>query len=195
MNFYDFTLQRNMIVDDFPDPFRYKFWHWFLITFGIDLGSLFKMFFHGFSYFFDIEFCIDFLKLFGSKMLPNRPWRSRRLWDALWSPFGSLLAPCSSMLVTFGSILLSFGSILIPSGSAGSLLQPFSLYFRRFSYLILKVSCRFFCIWIACGSIFGRAPTANTILGHPTQKPTAKLFENLNRTNPNFTRPGAEMLP
>jgi len=25
MNFNDFTLQRNMIFDDFPDPFHYQF--------------------------------------------------------------------------------------------------------------------------------------------------------------------------
>ena len=40
MNFNDFTLQRNMIFDDFPDLFRYQFWHWFLMSFGIDFGSI-----------------------------------------------------------------------------------------------------------------------------------------------------------
>ena len=39
MNFNDFTLQRNMIFDDFPDLFRYQFWHLFLMSFGIDFGA------------------------------------------------------------------------------------------------------------------------------------------------------------
>ena len=44
MNFNDFTLQRNMIFDDFPDLFRYQFWHWFLMRFGIDFGSILGVF-------------------------------------------------------------------------------------------------------------------------------------------------------
>ena len=40
INFNDFTLQRNMLFDDVPDLFRYQFWHWFLMRFGIDFGSL-----------------------------------------------------------------------------------------------------------------------------------------------------------
>ena len=39
MNFSDLTLQRNMIFDDFPNLFRYQFWHLFLMSFGIDFGS------------------------------------------------------------------------------------------------------------------------------------------------------------
>ena len=39
MNLNDFTIQRNMIVDDFPNRFRYHFGHLFLMTFGIDLAS------------------------------------------------------------------------------------------------------------------------------------------------------------
>ena len=52
MKFNDFTLQRNMIFDDFPDLFRYQFWHWFLMRFGIDFGSIlgaFSNYFHVFS--------------------------------------------------------------------------------------------------------------------------------------------------
>ena len=38
------------------------------MTLGIDVGSLFKVFVHEISCFFDIEFCIDCLKLFGPKI-------------------------------------------------------------------------------------------------------------------------------
>ena len=84
----------------------------------------------------------------------------RRLLDAFWSPFGSLLASCSSMLLTFGSILVSFGSILvsfgsilIPSGSAGSFCHPFRsifvafLNFESFLTIFLHLDCVRFRFW------------------------------------------------
>ena len=69
MNFNDFTLQRNMIFDDFPDLFRYQFWHWFLMRFGIDFGSILGAFCNYFSCFFDIVFCIDFWLTFWWKIV------------------------------------------------------------------------------------------------------------------------------
>ena len=75
MNFNDFTLQRNMIFDDFLDLFRYQFWHWFLMRFGIDFGSILGIL-KLFLCFFDIGFCIDFWINFlmenWSKMYPNQ---------------------------------------------------------------------------------------------------------------------------
>ena len=46
----------------------------------------------------------------------NRPSRRRRLWDALWSLFGSRLAHCGSLLACFGYLLVSFGSLLVVFG-------------------------------------------------------------------------------
>ena len=37
-----------------------------------------------------------------------------RLFDAFWSPFGSLLAPFWSLLVDFGSLLAPFSTLLAP---------------------------------------------------------------------------------
>ena len=36
MNLYVFAHQSNMIYGSFHDLFRYRFWHWFLMNFGID---------------------------------------------------------------------------------------------------------------------------------------------------------------
>ena len=55
MNFNDFTLQRNMNFHDFLDLFRYQFWHWFLMSFGIDFGSILEAFCNYF-YVFSVSF-------------------------------------------------------------------------------------------------------------------------------------------
>ena len=59
MNFNVFTIQRNMIVDDFPDLFRYQFWHWFLMTFGIDFGSILGPLWHQIPCFLVIVFLMN----------------------------------------------------------------------------------------------------------------------------------------
>ena len=40
IDLHDSTLWRNMFVDDVHDLFRYQFWHWFLMSVGIDIGSV-----------------------------------------------------------------------------------------------------------------------------------------------------------
>ena len=40
MNFDDLTIQKNIIFNDVHDLFRYKFWHWYLMSLGIDSGSI-----------------------------------------------------------------------------------------------------------------------------------------------------------
>ena len=60
LNFNDFTIQRNMIFDDFPDLFRYQFWHWFLMTFGIDFGSILGPLWHQIPCFLVIVFLMVF---------------------------------------------------------------------------------------------------------------------------------------
>ena len=148
--------------------------------------------FHVFS---TSNFCIDFsIDLFfgGPKIWPK--WlqsvfrRSTtfgslfgpyRFFDALWSPFGSLLAPFGSILVAFGSILVPFGSILAPFwlhfGYLFAPLAPFWHPFRSIfvAFLNFESFCRFFSIWIACGSVFGRTlPMQIQFFGHPTPQGT-----------------------
>jgi hypothetical protein len=60
MNFNDFTLQRNMIFDDFPDLFRYQFWQLFLMSFGIDFNSILEPFWHQTSFWGVIIFLMIF---------------------------------------------------------------------------------------------------------------------------------------
>jgi hypothetical protein len=64
MNFNDCTLQRNIIFDDFPNLFRYQFWHLFLMSFGIDFGSILGPLWHQTSCFWVIIFVDDFLNRF-----------------------------------------------------------------------------------------------------------------------------------
>ena len=73
MNFNDFTLQRNMIFDDFLDLFRYQFWHWFLMRFGIDFGIILAAFYNYFHVFSTLVFASIFYRLFGRKWsVPER---------------------------------------------------------------------------------------------------------------------------
>ena len=44
INLNDFTIQRNMMVDDFHDLFIFQFWHSLLMTFGIDVGPCWNPF-------------------------------------------------------------------------------------------------------------------------------------------------------
>ena len=105
MNFNDFTFQRNVIFDDFPDLFRYQFWHWFLMRFGIDFVSILGAFCNYFSCFFDIGFCIcfciDFWLIFDGKVSKNA---SQKLSGD--TPF---LLPKSTLAskAIFGSILVA----------------------------------------------------------------------------------------
>ena len=46
MNLNDLTIQRNMISDDLHDLFRYLFWHSFLMSLGIDVGSMLAPLWH-----------------------------------------------------------------------------------------------------------------------------------------------------
>jgi hypothetical protein len=46
MNLHGFTHRKNMKFHDVHDMFRYPFWHVFLISFGIDFGSILKAFSH-----------------------------------------------------------------------------------------------------------------------------------------------------
>ena len=46
----DFTLQRNMIFDNFHDLFRHLCWHWLLMSLGIDFSSILGAFWFQFSF-------------------------------------------------------------------------------------------------------------------------------------------------
>ena len=112
---------------------------------------------------------------FGSQ---NRPWRPRRLLDALGSPFGSLLAPFGLHVGRFGLHFAPFWRPFAPFwlhfATFSLLWLPFGTLFASFSllFLVLIVFYRFFSIWIACGSVFGRTSNAKTIFGHPTPQGT-----------------------
>ena len=143
----NFTLQRNMIFDDFLDLFRYQFWHWFLMRFGIDFGSLlgaFCNYFHVFRHRFLHRFVVDFLV---EKLIQNE---SKSVWGMLsfWHPkstlapkqvFGNLLVafcfPFGCLFACFGSLWVPFRFLLPPFGtlwfSLGSLLAPFLQPFRN----------------------------------------------------------------
>ena len=58
MSFKDFTIQRDMIFDDFHDLFRYQFWHSLLMTFGIDFGSILEAFRYQISWLWVIYFLL-----------------------------------------------------------------------------------------------------------------------------------------
>ena len=121
MNFIDFTIQRNMICDDVHDLLRYQFWHWFLIGFVIDVGSILVPLWHQLQYFGLIvlgnDFWWDCLQDFdkkGFQILPVELLRSVisstlfRRWcfwtflGSLWLPFGSLLTPFWLRVGRFG---------------------------------------------------------------------------------------------
>ena len=107
--------QRNIILDDFPD---------LLMTFGIDLGSLFKRVFHEISsFFFDIEFCIDFLQRFGPKINQNG-FQNILCGHPFWLP-KSALAPKA----TFGCTLVAFR---LPFACFELHLNRFGLHFVTF---------------------------------------------------------------
>ena len=75
MNFNDFTIKRNMMFDDCSDLFRYQFWHWFLMTFGIDLGSILGPLWRQITCFLVIvlgmSFWIDLLLIFDQHLNPK----------------------------------------------------------------------------------------------------------------------------
>ena len=50
MNLHDLILQRKIRFDDFHDIFRYLFWLWLLMSFGIDVSSSLGAFWHQFSF-------------------------------------------------------------------------------------------------------------------------------------------------
>ena len=96
MNFNDFTIQRNMIFDDFPDFFSLPFlafifddfWHRFRLSFGIPLVSN-SMFF--IERLFD-DFLNRFLIDFRLKMAPKR-WGRYPPFSALFHILLPTLVP------------------------------------------------------------------------------------------------------
>ncbi len=135
-----------MIFHDFPDLFRYQFWHWFFIRFGIDVGSILEAFCHQIPCFgvivFGNDFWCDLIKK-GSLFLSRESvkaytfsnlFRSWCFWKFLGSLclllapfwlhvgiFGSRLdafrQPLDIMLVTFFVILDNFVVNFGPSGT------------------------------------------------------------------------------
>ena len=122
-----------------------------------------------------------------------------------WMHFGRLSAPFCMLWASFESLWAPFCCLLHPfgylSGACWYLFAPpppfwhpfrsifiAFLNFGSFLTLFLHLDCLRFRFWSRsqCKYSFG-APNA--------ARPRAKLFENLNRRNPNFTRPGAGMLP
>ena len=73
MNLYDFTIRKNMIFDKSNAFIRDQFWHWFVMSFGIDFGFISEAFgwsFHVFS-----------LAFLGMVFLS--------IYDETWVPFGA----------------------------------------------------------------------------------------------------------
>ena len=74
MNLNEFTIQENMNFDNFNEFFRYQFWHWFLMSFGIDFGTILASLWHQIQCFvvivFGNDFGYDLLIDFDKKMFP-----------------------------------------------------------------------------------------------------------------------------
>ena len=124
--------------------------HRFAIDFGPHLGIILVALSHKFHYFFDIDFCIDFLMPFWREIYekgePEFPvqapffatFSEGRSFDAFWSPIGSLLAPFWRPLVPFGrpygTLWLPFGYLLLLLAPFGALLVPFASLLAPFWY-------------------------------------------------------------
>jgi hypothetical protein len=59
-----FTLQKNIYFYDFPHLCRYQFLNLFLISFGIDVGSILEAIWNKFQGFFAVDFCLNFQWIF-----------------------------------------------------------------------------------------------------------------------------------
>ena len=117
-------MQENIIVDDCPDLFRYQFWLWFLMSFGIDVGSMLVSLSHrnqcfGMTIlFYDLgdRNVIDFDQKWFPRIVPGAPlFRHffdpvpqvvflKVLWLTLirfWLPFGSMLIVLDTLLDQF----------------------------------------------------------------------------------------------
>ena len=75
-NFNDFSFQRNMIFDDVLDLFRCKFWHLFLISCGINVGSILGPLWHQIPCFGVSVFLMNFRCNFWCKSDPTMVWRN-----------------------------------------------------------------------------------------------------------------------
>ena len=116
MNFNDFTLQRNMIFDDFPGLFRYQFWHWFWKRFGIDFSSILASFCNYFHVFSTSVFESIFLLAFW--------WK----WYQNWS---GETYPEPSFFVSFFITLVPF-TYAIPTSARKQFFQLFFTKIKEF---------------------------------------------------------------
>ena len=99
MNFNDFTIQRNMIFNDFPDFFWYQLWHWFLMRFGIDFGSILGAFCNYFHVFSTSVFASIFWSTFWWKIDQN--WSGETYPDSFCFVFFSItLVPFTHVIPT-----------------------------------------------------------------------------------------------
>ena len=137
-----------MNCHDVPDLFRYLFWHLFLMSFGIEFGSVLGAFWHYFQCFSRLIFEWFFDCIFNGKLLPKwtvvtsrgapffHTFRDPALYVdfmldlvAPWLTFGTLGPPSASLLAPIGSLLTNFWHLLapfwLPLAPFGSLLAPF----------------------------------------------------------------------
>jgi hypothetical protein len=106
----------------FLGPFRYQFWHRFLMIFGIDFGSILGAFWLHFPILFAIDFWMDFIyNFFGFEAKKSSTsQRSCSLFGLLFvtlsedrfDPFRRSIFIC--ILVALGSLLAPLGSLLAP---------------------------------------------------------------------------------
>ena len=117
-----------------------------------------------------------------------------------WMHFGRLSVPFCMLWASFESLWAPFCSLLRPfgylSGACWYLFAPPPPFWHPFRsifllFLMLRICCRFFFIWIACGSVFGRTPSANTILGHPTPQDPQQNYSRISTVGtPTLLGPG-----
>ena len=121
----------------------------FVMSFGIDFGSILGAFWHYFQCFSRSIFKLFFDYLFNGKWLP-KGFHFSLMRRAFFAPFRELLrrrsfeGPLAHFWLTFGSLLVPLGSLLahfwrlsapfwLPLTPFGSLLAPFSRRLRELS--------------------------------------------------------------
>ncbi len=141
-----------MKFHDFPDLFRYQFWHWFLMSFGIAFGSILGALWRHFPCFFAIDFRMNFrwhflqiLVLIRGETLSGRNSSLFRSCSAggifegplahfglplppFWLPLAPFSLPLAPFWLPFGALWLPFRSLLVPLACFGTPSAPLSYF-------------------------------------------------------------------
>ena len=113
VNLNDFTIQKNMVFNNFHDIVRYLFWHWFRMCFGIDCVTLKAPFRHQCSWFWLLVFLMIcwwhcsriVLRFCDQNRVPEfRPWIPGLAAAPQKSRFGAAIVP-RTFFHRFGTVV------------------------------------------------------------------------------------------